>query len=421
MNNNNKKKNHHHRGASSTNSENDNNILILKEESNFWYTTTTNSKKEEEDKLPSHNNLDTDGPLPDDCYYKFDNNENPSSFCRIGIDLSQNDDDDDDDLLNNYLHKCIDCGLTTFYGGTPTVYRNLISDTPQTVLDKCNLVTSVFVPEVSSSSFDARELLLSPLYERGSNSIDTIQLHYNYKSIDYNNKNNKLEYYYYFMEILNVASDLQREGIIRSIVGHRIPLDLLEEIKKESADIIESNQLPSNVLNPYSEQSSDNLVFDNTLAGGLLSHQYYYKRRKEPFLYELSNSVRENLNDLYQWSSRGTSDKNTDNRWNTFQKNIMDVLYDLSNKYSVSSSIDLTAMRYALQMTNNVKGIVVDNNDNDPERLRRLFEFHLEDDDIDRLWEASRCLRSEDVEEGENYDDDDYYERETTKSGLFLP
>lgn len=380
--------------------------LKIEGESNFWRAVR---KKEQPptDRTPSHNNLDQDGPLPDDCYYKLGSEEcEAKSSCLVATDLENMNEKDD---ILRYIHQCIDYGLTTFYGGTPSVYNELIHDTPQTVLDMCNLVTLVAIPQVVSNP---RELILRPLREAGGSSIDTLQLH------PYSGSP-------YVMDVLDAAMELQREGLVRSIVSKGISSKLLREIDA-CGFRVESNQIPVNLLDPCCFYNSEALltakdtgsefVVENALAGGFLSNKYL-NRPGEPYKYELSKFEKDNLGALYKWSSRHNKRK----PWTIFQNEMIGILHHLSTKYQVP--VEVVALRWALQL-NKVSGLVVaaefGGEDSDlysqPGKLRKVFKLNLEESDMDRLWEASGFERP-------NMDmtEVDINNCEQRESGLYLP
>lgn len=381
--------------------------LIIEGESNFWHAVRKKQQPLTERMPPSYNNLDEDGLLPSDCYYQLGCEEyEPKSSCLVATDLENMNINED---ILRYMHQCIDYGLTTFYGGNPSVYNELIQDTPQTVLNTCNLVTSVSIPQVVSNP---RELLLRPLREAGGSCIDTLQLHSNLESP-------------YVMDLLDAAVELQREGFVRSIISSGFSSKLLQEAYSCGFQV-ESNQIPVNLLDPCQFYNSEallaakdtgsELIVNNPLAGGLLSNKYWNQPR-EPYKYELSRSERENLSALYKWSSRHNKRK----PWAIFQSEMIDILHHLSVKYQVS--VEVVALRWALQL-NNITGMVVaaDFGSKDdvlysqPGKLRQVFKLNLESDDMERLWEASGYEKpSLDIKEF------DIEKCEQQESGLFLP
>ena len=356
----------------------------IEEESNFWVAVRKRNPVEEEYRVPCFQHLDKDGSLPNACYTSLsDPSFEPKPSCLVSIDLSETTLDDD---TLSYVHQCIDAGLTTVQGGTPYCYRLLQEQTPRTVLNRANLVTSLRVPTLLAGS--PRDVLLRPLYEIGGPSIDTLQLQHNPKSP-------------YFMDLLDVATDLQREGLIRSIVAYRLPPNLMREAH-DCGFRIETNQIPMNLLDPCrnynpelllaAKDTGTLLVIDSPLAGGLLSDRYR-NRRGEPYKYELARSERHHLFSLHEWSKRNKRNKDP---WLGFQTGMMDVLYHIALKHRVP--IETVVLRWTLQQ-DYVSRVVVQCDLRDIEeqrqlqaqRLRRVFSFELSDEEIDQLWEASGC------------------------------
>lgn len=381
----------------------------IEEESNFWVAVRKRNPAEEKYRVPCFQNLDKDGSLPDACYTSLtDPAFQPKPSCLVSIDLSETTLDDD---TLSYVHQCIDAGLTTIQGGTPYCYRLLQEQTPRTVLNRANLVTSLRVPTLLAGN--PRDVLLRPLYETGGPCIDTLQLQHNPKSP-------------YFMDLLDVATDLQREGLIRSIVGYRMPSKLMREAH-ECGFRIETNQIPMSLLDPCrnynpelllaAKDTNTLLVIDSPLAGGLLTDRYH-SRRGEPFLYELTPSERHHLFSLYEWSKRRTTRKNP---WIGFQSDLIDVLYHIALKHRVS--IDTVVLRWTLQQ-DYVSRVVVQGDLRDieeqrqfqPQRLRRVFSFELDDDEINQLWEASGCEKPSATLPMLNLEN-----LEMSGNGLFLP
>lgn len=380
----------------------------IQEESNFWVAVRKRNPEGEKQTVPCYQNLDMDGSLPDACYSRLaDPAFEPKPNCLVAVDLSETTLDDD---TLSYVHHCIDAGFTTIQGGTPYSYRLLQEQTPRTVLNRVNLVTALRVPTLLEGS--PRDLLLRPLHEMGGPCIDTLQLQHNAESP-------------YLMDLLDMATDLQREGLIRSIVSYRLPPRLMREAH-DYGFRVETNQIPMNLLDPCRNYNPDlllaakdtdtALVVDSPLAGGLLSDRYY-NRPGEPYKYELTRSERHHLFSLYEWSKRHRGRR----PWLDFQSNMMNVLYHIALKHRVT--IETVVLRWTLQL-DYVSSVVVQGDLRDmeeqkqlqPQRLRKVFSLELDDEEIDQLWEASGCekpcaslplLDFDDLEMGGN--------------GLFLP
>jgi aryl-alcohol dehydrogenase-like predicted oxidoreductase len=305
------------------------------------------------------------------------------------------------------MQVCIDFGLTNFQGGKAKIYRELCKNTPPSVMNRCNLITSIPLPRELPPGA-ARSILLHPLSEMGVSCIDTLRIDWKPSSP-------------YFLDLLDVATDLQREGIIRSIAGKRIPNSALR--RAHSCGFrVETNQIPANLLDPCAFYNSDSLlmvhdthtklIIENPAAGGLLSSRYF-NRPGEPYKFEMTTTERKNLRSLYKWQGRQESGMKSS--WRLFQSKVMDTLHDISLKHQVP--LDVVVHRWALQLEG-VAGTVAscefrDGNDlgAQPKKLRKVFQLNLDEEDCAQLWKASGCERPtsdipaidlHEVEQGDN-------------------
>ena len=147
----------------------------IEEESNFWFSVR---RKAPSDKtlVPSFESLDLDGPLPSPCYHRLGNAAfEPKPSCLVSIDLEQENENED---ILRFMQVCIDSGLTNFQGGKAKIYRELCKDTPPSVMNRCNLITSIPLPRELPPGA-ARSILLHPLSEMGVSSIDTLRIDWN--------------------------------------------------------------------------------------------------------------------------------------------------------------------------------------------------------------------------------------------------
>ena len=118
------------------------------------------------------------------------------------------------------------------------------------------------------------------------------------------------------------------------------------------------------------------------LAGGMLTSKYA-EIQKEPPPWELLPVERNHVNHtITPWAKKLNDD---DNRWNVYQKYMMDTLCDIARKHGVS--VTLVSLRWAMQL-DHVASVIVPSG-YEPETLRQVFSFELDDDDMDRLWKAT--------------------------------
>ena len=385
-------------------------MTTIQEESNFWFAVRKRNSHPEIAGVPYFQNLDAVGALPDSCYTRFgEPRYEPKPNCIISMDLRNIFVDNDDDGVLSFIHQSIDSGLSTFQGGSPHSHRVLRQHTPSTILNQINWITSIKVPTLIIGS--PRDILLRPLYEMGGQCIDTLQLQTNPQSP-------------YFLDLLDVAMDLQREGLVRSIVGNNMLPKLMRQVH-ECGFRTETNQLSMNLLDPtrnYNaelvtacDDTNSLLVIDNPLAGGFLTGRYHdlsRERRGEPYKFELTPSERRNLVTLHEWSQRKAKIQSTNQSrkknknpqfmspWGSFQSEMMDVLHHIALKHCVP--IEAVILRWTLQQEKVSQVVVpcdVGTTRNEMtgtpyeqfQRLRRVFSFHLDQDDVEELWKTSGC------------------------------
>jgi diketogulonate reductase-like aldo/keto reductase len=384
----------------------------INSECNFWTGVRRRSPDPVDRNVPWYENLDLEGSLPDGCYTNLGiPSFAPKPTCRISLDLTGAQVDDE---TMTFLHLCIDNGFTTFQGGETMLYRVLHEQTPRTVMNQVNLVTTIRTPE--SLLISTRDAILAPLREIRSECIDTLQIQYNPKSP-------------YFMEFLDMATELQREGLIRSIVGHQLPISIMRQAH-EFGFQLDSNQIPMNILDPCqvyntefcsaSKDTGTKIVVDSPLAGGLLSSRFL--RIGEPYMYELTRSERLNLPKIQAWSKRCTP-KHSD-LWRTYQTNLIEILQDFALKYRVS--IEAVALRWCLQQEL-VSSLVIplDLRCKETEfhqvriqQLRKVFSFNLKEEEMNQIWDVSGCVKpgTEQPLTSEEWDESMMYR----KNGLYF-
>lgn len=252
----------------------------------------------------------------------------------------------------------------------------------------------------------------------------------------------------YHLDVLDYLAELQREGLIRSITGRNLPAELLEQAH-HCGFHLDSNQLDGgSLLKPLEESSENNgndiasrrrrrrpslqetmsktgtrLVLASPLAGGLLTERYLGKRL-EPKPWEFaSESERQQYfsKAVPRWfrqqqaaaSSIRTSGRKRDtSRWSTYQQQLLEPLQDIAWKHCVS--IAAVSLRYVLQsqqyqqlqlqrryegcpddpfslasvVISSRLGATCQNDENRwdrPQEWRQVFQFALDEEDMDRL------------------------------------
>lgn len=166
-------------GALSSTTEMAEEQQIVEEESNFWFTKIRKRPREEDNKtrIPYIPNLDVEGALPNECYRTLGKVEHESRpTCMVATRLDGANDANVEELIPK-LQTLIDAGLTTFQGGDDLTYRQLLAETPRSVLQHCNLIVSIPTPtRMQSAAHSARDLILQRLQSIGGEALDTVQL-----------------------------------------------------------------------------------------------------------------------------------------------------------------------------------------------------------------------------------------------------
>lgn len=204
----------------------------------------------------------------------------------------------------------------------------------------------------------------------------------------------------YHLDVLSVLQELQREGLVRSLATKNFPPDLLRKAIACGFDI-DSNQILCNLLDPtrYTKELqlacqdlNLQLLLENPLAGDLLTNKFS-NTEYEPPPWELASEQRNDL-DTYvtPWARKHSSN---DKRWKTYQTELLDTLGDVALKHRIS--VTSVSLRWAMQLPH-VASVIVpcetreENDDRAfdmPEKLREVFRFDLDKEDMERLWEAS--------------------------------
>ena len=203
----------------------------------------------------------------------------------------------------------------------------------------------------------------------------------------------------YHLDVLDCLMDLQRDGLIRSIGGKNIPPKLLREASA-CGFTMDSNQITLNLLHPTQytcelqlacHDLGIKLLLSSPLAGGMLTNRYV-STRVEPPPWEMTPTERNYLvKVLSPWAKKHSQE----DRWTAYQHVMMDTLGDVALKHGVS--VASVALRWAMQL-DHVASVVVactleklshDCHSDRPRQLRQVFQFELDEEDMERLWDAS--------------------------------
>lgn len=199
--------------------------------------------------------------------------------------------------------------------------------------------------------------------------------------------------------MLDCLVDLQRDGLIRSIAGKNMPHAFLREASV-CGFAMDSNQITFNLLDPMRytldlrlacHDLGMNLLLSSPLAGGMLTNRFLDKRI-EPPPWQLTPTERNNLSKVVTpWARKHSQ---TD-RWRVYKGVMMETLEDVALKHRVS--LASVALRWAMQL-DHVASVVVacelgessdDRPFDRPRQLRQVFRFELDEEDMERLWDAS--------------------------------
>lgn len=246
----------------------------------------------------------------------------------------------------------------------------------------------------------------------------------------------------YHLDVLDICTELQREGWIRSIGIENFPTDLVEAAVHDCGFSIQLIQQDSNLLVPTTTSSSSsrssgsssstttillqqpkNTWMTNALVGGLLTNPSYAEWRNPPSLHgQWKSTIREwgirqgiiNAKDDYGPSNNRHKYKTLDRTlWLAFQEQVLDVLQDMAWRYGVS--IKCIVIRWAMET--GVATVVLPafsnthhNNDDDSpvewkrhvKEMRMAFSFCLEEDDKELLATLGK-------DGNKNKEEDDYF------------
>lgn len=222
---------------------------------------------------------------------------------------------------------------------------------------------------------------------------------------------------------------MQREGLIKSIGGLNFPPSLLQSTE-ECGFHLDTNQVQCNILDPHPfdealQQCSlagTKLLVGSPLAGGLLTDRFLQMPDEPRLLYLSSTEQRHVRTTLATWAERrrdvagggGGDGKHKDRStsiWSRFHHDVLGALADVSHKHQVP--VAAVALRLALRL-DNLGSVVVSSRVgaaaeheegrgfNRHRSLRQLFSFDLDDEDEERLWDASgrKKLSAWEIEQG---------------------
>jgi len=233
----------------------------------------------------------------------------------------------------------------------------------------------------------------------------------------------------YIFDVMNVLTEMQREGLIRSIHGVHFTSDAIKELN-DCGFYLDSNSVECNLLDPtkfqvggdmyrtcqrlekehgsssssLSTRKAMRMVFHSPLAGGLLTNKYAHISRRhrsktdEPLpSYMLPSEKR-----CYDTSLRGSWKKHYEevhgtkikrqHAWHVCEESLYKELRYVALKHRVDEAS--VALRWVMQM-DHAGSVSVGSSLNTgfdegkpftrPRDLRKAFSFHLDEEDIERL------------------------------------
>ena len=402
-------------------------------ESTFWRSVPKRRVPKEDEVIPCNSNLDADGPLPFGAYRTYGKPEyEPKKTCILSVALdfftakrrkgphkraAQMAAEIISDEMNistavRNVQQLIDAGFTSFQvaedprlpstvtlqeWADENVFGSLRKQTPLSVLLDCNFFTKIAVPAKDSGLFGSgrsiREAVGASLSRTGADCIDTVQIPYCKDSP-------------YHLDVLNVLTSMQKEGLIRSISGMDLPPSILTEADRCHFHF-DTNQIQTNLLDPqtYAEyahlclEMNTKMLCSSPLAGGLLTDRHLQcERRPDKFL--LSTSELRCMEDVLPvWTKRrkGSIGSNRD-MWEGFHTEMLKTVGDIAYKYQVS--VASVVLRWSLHLDNlgsvsvGSRVGVLDEDERPftrPRELREVFTFELDNEDMKRLWDITGC------------------------------
>ena len=414
------------------------------EESNFWRSVPKRQRRREEDVIPCESNLDVDGPLPFGAYRTYGNPAfEPKPTCLLTVALDFTPDIErqrikgrnqpggkgknssshkqtavdrlvegvDVDAAVRNVQQLIDAGFISFQvaedpntmaisgdlliqkWADENVFCKLRKDTPATVLRGCNFMTKIAVPSKDSAPFGSgssiREAVGSSIRRTGADSLDTVQVQYCPDSP-------------YHLDVLNVLSEMQEEGFIRSICSAGLPTTLMKDAKACNFHL-DSNQLSCNLLDPQGyldslqtfSDTGTKILYGSPLAGGLLTDKYL-KCERPPNILSVGE-LRHFQQSLSTLARRNGISGDLGDIWSSFHGSVLRTIGDIAFKHQVS--VASVALRWSFHLDSLgsvVAGVRCGMDDQDvpfkrPKELRNVFRFDLDEEDMQRLWAVTGC------------------------------
>ena len=409
-------------------------------ESNFWIARKQNNTSVDSSKLPEIPRLDKEtGNLPSGAYV------NQNCLIAIGIQPPSNSRNTDGEIWREGVKNCqrlIDSGFNTFrvndccessynnenkksrfkkkqrspssiaieqmkqynmqremrHEAEKNFYSALQHSTPKSVLQSCYFSVLMDVPSALSSQIKGdtvpygngylvRESISNALIRTKADCLDSIVLKYCKDSP-------------FHLDLLDTLTDMQREGLIKSISTKDFPTEIIGTALSCGFDI-SYNDICGSLMNTNNIQIEVNEykhLISSPLAGGLLTNQFCKYQEWQ----QLPVSAKKAFNSLMCASICSSNDEgiagNID-KWKRY-RSIMDTLEDMAFKYQVS--VESICLRWLLQQFNESNVISVGTKlgmDMAEEQggtpysrqsdLRQVFTFDLEDNDMKRLRQVS--------------------------------
>ena len=371
--------------------------------SNFWGSTYS-SRAVEDTQLPAVPSLDPEGPLPVGAYLTHGSPAfDPKPTCRLAVELDFSPQVlatmEKEDFMES-LQTYVEHGFQTFV--IPTMNETIREWVRDVVVDpflretgsSVHWIESIAAPEESPR--ELRGILLSRL-GRSRDALDTVILDYSPSSP-------------YHLEVLDLLTDLQREGWVRSIGSRGWPDRLVAKARacgfRTDASVVEGNW-----MKPPQDGGG---WWRDALAGGLLSDPSIVSARGRDHW----------TTSFMHWRSLH-SDHPGDSDWTVYQKQLLKPLRQLAREYGVP--VDCLMLRWTLQQPS-VTSLWIPCDWKHTRRqcrslLRPAFMFALEDATMMELDERSgRATEAIDPRTDEQIEEEAWFRNAMeTKSGLFLP
>jgi diketogulonate reductase-like aldo/keto reductase len=426
---------------------------------NFWGTQISKQDEDEEGRAPSVPSMDPfHGTLPNGAYtYEAEKHlYDPKPTCRISLLLDQQSYQYPQDLVR-ICQRYLDSGFQTFQGASPDFIQKFHAQTPSKIVGATHWALKLQVPETAMSFNMIRQQVLGLLdpITASSDAIDTLLLQCTYiYSVQYsvqlfvvlcsdvyvnrvlsmlthtrsNTQSHTLTYILtlflfclidnpkspYHLDVLDVITEMQREGWIRSIGIENFPPDLATQAIHDCGFSVQLVQQNGNLLCPPEQKypQVEHQWMTNSLVDGLLSG-HYAEWRDPPSRHGQWKSTIRNwgkrqgvINDDDDVGSTTTTAARVDRKlWKAYQEQVLQVLQEMTSRYGVS--VKCIALRWALE-SEGTSSVVIPipawiNEYSDFEwkrhikEMRQAFSFHFEDADKEVLADLAKKKNSNDV------------------------